>query len=200
MSPDQASNWHDLLVTAGAPGVALSAATNAAVGQPPSWLVFGAVGWLTASGEMGLATAVLAWAFGYTAGSSMVFAALSRFGRGWLDRLLIRLGRDPAMFERADSWFRRYGGWAVLPARIVPGFGWMITVPAGLSGMRWLPFAAATLVGSGLFALALAVIAHALGDRFIEHMADFRQWWTPVAIGLALAIAVLCWFRRLWRR
>jgi len=45
------------------------------------------------------------------------------------------------MFDRVGRWFDRWGGWAVLVARPVPGVGWMISMPAGLARMRWIPLA-----------------------------------------------------------
>ena len=172
-------------------------ATNAVLGQPPSWLVLGVAAWLTLEGAMPLPVAVAAWAVGYTVGSSAVFAALRRYGRGGLDRVLARLGRDPAMFDRANRWFDRWGGWAVLVARVVPGVGWMITVPAALARMRWLPFAIGTLIGAGLFGLGMLLIARALGDRFLGEAEAFLGWWTPVALVVVIGGAVVWW---LWRR
>lgn len=196
MPPGEQSAWIEWLVAAGAPGIFLCGATNAAVGQPPAWLVFGVVGWLILGGGMPPVLAVTAWATGYTMGSSAVLLALDRYGRGWLDRLMVRMGRDPAMFERAERWFRRHGVWAVFLARVVPGFGWMITVPAGLSGMRVLPFAVATLLGSGIFAGVLTALAMLLGDQFLAHTEWFRVWGPPVAAVVLVAVGLVWWWRR----
>jgi membrane protein DedA with SNARE-associated domain len=181
--------------------VALFAATNGMVGQPPSWAVFALVGWATLQGRMTVAAAALGWGAGYTTGSSVMFALLARYGRGWLDRLLRRFGRDPDQtFARAERWFARHGVWSVFLARLLPGFGWMITVPAGLSGMRWLWFALATLAGSTIWALGLTLAARALGDAFLAQ-AEAVQRWTLVGAGV-VTVAVLCWIvvRRLRRR
>ena len=200
MSPDDPTTLSQWLEAAGPAGVALCALANAMVGQPPSWAVFGVVGWLSLQGSMSVPVAVGAWAVGYTAGSSVLFGLLGRYGRDWLDRLLVRAGRDPAMFDRADRWFRRRGVWAVLVARVVPGFGWMITVPAGLSGMRWWVFAPATLVGSAAFALGLTYAALALGDQYVQHMEAFGRFWYlivgVVAVGVAVVFGCRWWLGR----
>ncbi len=196
MPPEDPGIWRAWIEAGGVPGVVLCGATNAVLGQPPAWLVFGVVGWLTLEGAISVPVAAGAWAVGYTLGSSAVFAALARYGRGGLDRVLARLGRSPEMFDRANRWFGRWGGWAVLVARVVPGVGWMITVPAALSRMRWIPFALATLVGSGLFALGMTLLARILGDRFLREAEAFQRWWTPLAIGGVLLVAVVWWLVR----
>ncbi len=199
MPPEDPGSWSTWLQAMGPPGLALFAMTNAVVGQPPSWAVFGVVGWLTLKGSMSLPLAVGAWAVGYTAGSSVLFGALRRYGRGWLDRVLARLGRDPEMFDRAERWFRRWGAWAVLVARVVPGFGWMITVPAGLSGMRWWPFALATLLGSAAWALGMTVASRELGDQYEQHMAAVGQWWY-MALAVLGVVALGIWAIRRRKR
>jgi membrane protein DedA with SNARE-associated domain len=197
MPPEDPGIWRAWIEAAGAPGVLACGATNAVLGQPPAWLVFGVVGWLTVEGAISLPVAVGAWAVGYTIGSSAVFAALARYGREGLDRVLTRLGRSPEMFDRANRWFDRRGGWAVLVARVVPGVGWMITVPAALARMRWFPFVVATLVGSGLFALGMALLAQQLGERFAGEAEAFQRWWTPAAF-VGVLMGIVGWW--IWRR
>ncbi|MDP7113865.1 MAG: DedA family protein [Myxococcota bacterium] len=196
MTPDDPGIWRAWIEAAGAPGVVLCGATNAVLGQPPAWLVLGIVGWLTLEGAISLPVAVGCWAVGYTIGSSAVFAALARYGRGGLDRVLTRLGRSPAMFDRANRWFGRWGGWAVLVARVVPGVGWMITVPAALARMRWVPFALATLFGSALFGLGMILLARELGDRFTREAEAFQRGWPPLVIGGVVVVASAWWILR----
>lgn len=80
------------------------------------------------------------------------YEAAARFGKDRLERLVIRLGRRVALTRRdirvADAWFDRHGAKAVLLGRRVPTVRTLISVPAGLCGMRRGPFLAYTTIGT----------------------------------------------------
>ena len=53
----------------------------------------------------------------------------------WIQRHGHWLGTDAGEIARVDAWFDRYGVWAVVIGRLVPGIRTLISVPAGLSEM-----------------------------------------------------------------
>ncbi|RBY83061.1 TVP38/TMEM64 family protein [Geodermatophilus sp. TF02-6] len=102
------------------PRTALSLLLGAAAGFPAGLAVAVVAGWLGGVG-------------GFTVGRSLGRDAVVRLaGR--------RLGR-------ADRLFRDRGFLAVLTARLSPVPFWIVSYAAGLSSVRWLPHALATLVG-----------------------------------------------------
>src|SRR5690606_20217301 len=102
--------------------------------------------------------------------------ALVLYGLGWwlgFDRLAAWADRhghwvlvDRAELERAQRWFARHGGTAVLVARVVPGIRSLISIPAGVCGMPLPRFLALTSVGTSVWTLALGALGYWLGESF----------------------------------
>jgi membrane protein DedA with SNARE-associated domain len=70
--------------------------------------------------------------------------------------------------ERAQRWFDRHGGAAVLLCRLVPGVRSSISIPAGVGRMHPIAFLAYTAVGTALWAALLASLGYVLGESFRE--------------------------------
>lgn len=199
MDGEVANSWTTLLETLGPLAIFLCAAFNSIIGQPPTSVTYTFVGWATTEGTISIPMVIVSWAFGYTAGGLAWFQLLARKGRDWLDRILVRLGRDPNLFARADRWFERWGAWAVFLARLTPVVGWTITIPAGLSGMRWTTFTLATFVGSVIWATFWTFLARAAGEQLQDHIDSFQRYWQPLVAGivvLAVGYLLLRWVRR----
>ncbi len=203
MGEEIANSWTALLETLGPLAIFLCGATNSIIGQPPTGVTFTFVGWATTEGTMTIPVVIASWALGYTAGGLAWFQLLAVKGRDWLDRLVIRLGRSPAMFDRAERWFDRWGPWAVFLARLVPGVGWTITIPAGLSGMRWPAFTIATFVGSAIWATFWTFLARAAGEHLQDQIDTLMRYWEPILagiVGLVVGYVLIQWLRARARR
>lgn len=161
----------------------------------PSELVMPLAGFVAGQGRLSLLGVIVAGSAGSLAGASFWYVLARRYGKQRLQRLADRHGRwltvDAADIERADAWFDRHGGKAVLLGRLVPTVRTLISVPAGLSGMAPGRFLAFSAVGTVAWTAALALAGHALGDRF----EDVDAWLAPIAKLIVAAIA-LTW---LWR-
>jgi membrane protein DedA with SNARE-associated domain len=89
--------------------------------------------------------------------------------------------------DRAQQWFDRHGGMAVLFCRLVPGIRSLISIPAGIEGMPVVPFLLFTTIGAGLWTAILASAGYWLG-------ANFRQvegYLDPALYGVLAVIVVL---------
>lgn len=161
----------------------------------PSELVMPLAGFVAGQGRLSLLGVIVAGSAGSLAGASFWYVLARRYGKQRLQRLADRHGRwltvDAADIERADAWFDRHGGKAVLLGRLVPTVRTLISVPAGLSGMAPGRFLAFSAVGTVAWTAALALAGHALGERF----EDVDVWLAPIAKLIVAAIA-LTW---LWR-
>jgi shikimate dehydrogenase len=62
----------------------------------------------------------------------------------------------------AEKWFVRYSKVSVCIGRLVPGVRQFISIPAGLSRMKLLPFMLYTLIGSGAWNTVLAALGYFL--------------------------------------
>lgn len=75
---------------------------------------------------------------------------------------------DVSDVDRAEGWFARHGGKAVLIGRCVPVVRSLVSIPAGVERMLLWRFTLYTLVGSAVWNGALVLGGYALGSRFGE--------------------------------
>ncbi|AUT02359.1 alkaline phosphatase [Nostoc sp. CENA543] len=72
-------------------------------------------------------------------------------------------GKD---ITKAKQWFDNQGNQAVLIGRLVPGVRTLISVPAGMSNMRLLPFLFYTTIGSAAWVGLLTYSGYVLGSQY----------------------------------
>jgi membrane protein DedA with SNARE-associated domain len=98
----------------------------------------------------------LAGTLGYLVGALAGWWVGLRGGRPLLERhgRLFHLG--PERLERAERWFDRFGNVGVLVGRLTPLVRSFVSIPAGVFGMRLVPYSLLTLVGSAIWAFASA--------------------------------------------
>jgi membrane protein DedA with SNARE-associated domain len=135
----------------------------------PSEVIMPLVGLAAARGEIAMGGAVLAAVTGSTMGAIAWYALARSYGRERLIAFAGHRGRwiglSPRAVERATDIFARRGGLAVFVGRILPGARVFISVPAGLSRMRFLPFLGFTVAGFVVWYGFLGFVGFAFADR-----------------------------------
>ena len=102
---------------------------------------------------------------------------------------MLRYGRflrvDEERLDRADGWFRRYGDWVVLFARVVPVARSIVSIPAGTTKMPLVRFTVLTALGSCAWNALLIGAGVILGANWqrVEH-------WVGSYSNVALTVAV----------
>lgn len=141
----------------------------------------------------GLATyLVLAGAgtLGYLAGSIGGWAIGRRGGRTLVERHGRWVHLDARRMDRAERWFDRHGGRAVLLGRVTPLVRSFISVAAGVLEAPFAAYVLLTLVGGAAWCFALAGVGWALGSQWESVHHAFRFVEVAVVAGLAaLALA-----------
>ncbi len=178
----------------GAAGVAFLMFLENVFPPIPSEVVLPLAGAAAANGQVSLPAALVAATAGSVLGTLPYYLAARWMGLGWLKRAAARWGRlltlRPKDIDAADAWFDRHGRWAVLFGRLVPGVRTLISVPAGLTGMRMRLFLAATAIGTAVWSSVLIGIGYWMGQdsRIVEDVMG------PVGnVILAGALAVYLW-------
>ncbi|MDX6409789.1 MAG: hypothetical protein QOE13_2860 [Gaiellaceae bacterium] len=139
----------------------------------------------------------LAGTLGYVLGSIGGWA-IGRFGgRPLLERHGRWLHLDEGKLQRAERWFDRWDDLAVLIGRLTPVVRSFISIPAGVFRMRLGRYTLLTLIGSAVWAFALAGVGYGLGNSYERFHRDFRFVDYAVAVAV-LALAGYLIFR--WRR
>jgi len=168
------------------------------IAPTPPEIVLPFAGFLAAQGKLSLPYAILAGVLGctlsivpwYLVGKYVGERRLKVFARRNRKWLKLSFGE----IERAKYWFDRHGGKTVFFSRPIPSIRTLIALPAGLSGMRLLPFLLYILSGEALWQTALAYAGYLLGSRY-----EVVIWYTaPIAriSMVVLSIVFLIWIIR----
>lgn len=159
----------------------------------PSELIMPLGGFYVQQGKLALLPVVLAGLVG------TVIGALPWYGIGrlvneeriehWLTRHGRWIGISPQELHRSRTWFNRHGTALVFWGRLVPGIRTLISVPAGIEMMPFVPFLLWTTAGSLIWTLLLTLAGLLLGESYSK----VELWIEPVAklIKVLLLVAVL---------
>ena len=107
----------------------------------------------------------------------------------WLKRNGRWLGIGVDELGRSRRWFNRYGVALVFWGRLIPGIRTLISVPAGIELMPFVPFLIWTTAGSLIWTLLLTFAGFALGESY----SNVELWLGPLSkiIKFILIIALL---------
>lgn len=197
---DEIANWAaDVIESLGYIGVTLLIVLENIFPPIPSEAILPLAGFLAGQGRMWLPAVILAATLGAVVGALILYFAGGWFGDARLRWLIRRYGRWFAVTEndldKANEWFDRHGGKAVMICRMVPIVRSLVSIPAGLRRMNLLAFILYTAIGSGLWNSILILAGWWLGDNWEEvgHYVDYLEY--PVIIAI---VAGLAWF--IWKR
>ena len=145
---------------------------------------------------------VIAWLVligGVVAGATNLYWISRRWGRGLL---MGRTGRvlhlTPERLERAEAWFARYGVWALIFGRHIPGFRIPITVAAGTLEIRYPKFVASVAVSSAIW-VEVFLLAGARYGRAVERFLLRNGHSYAIAIPILIVVVATIWGVRRYR-
>lgn len=186
------------IATAGYAGVALLMAIESACIPLPSEIIMPFAGYLVSTGRLSLIGVAVAGAVGCNLGSALAYWVGARGGRAFITRYghWVLMSRED--LDRAERFFARFGGLAVLIGRVLPVVRTFVALPAGIAHMPLLRFHLYTFVGSLGWCYLLAWIGDQLGARWqsdprlgaILHRFDYAI--------VAVVVLAVAWF--VWRR
>ena len=139
----------------------------------------------------------LAGTLGYSVGAIGGWAIGRYGGRPLLERRgrWLHLGEDK--LQRAERWFDRWDDLAVLIGRLTPVVRSFVSIPAGVFRMPLGRYNALTLIGSAIWAFALAGAGYGLGKSYERFHHDFSY----VEYAIVAAVVVLAAYLMMrWRR
>ena len=142
------------------------------------------------SGISGYLAAALAGTIGYLAGALVGWLIGFYGGRPLLERRGGIVHLTPQRLARADQWFARRGDSAVLVGRVTPVVRSFISIPAGFLRMPLGRYLALSLVGSAVWAFALAGAGWGVGSGYRRFHSSFDLAAAAIVLVLVLAAAV----------
>jgi membrane protein DedA with SNARE-associated domain len=157
-------------------------------------------GYLTTTGAIAYPMAYVAVIGGAVLGSFCLYSLSKRFGHPFLFRFGRYIGLHPQRLEKAARAFRRWGPWAIIVGRHIPGMRIVLSAFAGVFQVKARVFVPCVLLSASIWATIFLEIGRLLGrnSRFLFRL--FPAHLFPLLL-LLLVAAGLLWlaFERGWR-
>lgn len=165
------------------------------VAPTPPEVVLPFAGFMAAQGKLSLPYVIVAGAMGCTLSTLPWYLAGRCLGESRL-KVLARKNRrwlklSTQDINKAKRWFDRHGGKALFFSRLIPSVRTLIAVPAGMSGMKLLPFLLYVIFGATLWHSLLASAGYVLGRHY-----ELVAWYTAPVVKIlvvALFVAFVVW-------
>lgn len=161
----------------------------------PSEVIMPLAGVVAARAELSLVGVIAAGTAGAMVGNIIWYWIAHALGLDRFRPLIERYGRwltiDWAEIERAHKLFDKHGGGLVFIGRMLPTVRSLISIPAGLLKMRFVPFVLWSTLGSAIWTGGLALAGWILGREFEKVETVLGP------LSLAVIVGVVGWY--LWR-
>lgn len=102
---------------------------------------------------------------------------------------ILRLTRND--IYKADTWFDRYGFWTVFFCRFIPLIRSLISIPAGMSNMKFWLFILLTTLGTLIWNTVLVHVGATVGENW-EKIVEVMDVYSNIAY--AVIAVVFIWF------
>lgn len=178
----------DVIESLGYWGLAFLVALENVFPPIPSEIILPWAGFLTGQGDMNYLLAVIAATIGSLVGAAIIYAVGYYLGERRVRWVIVNwgkwLGFKEEDVDKADDWFDRFGGIAVMTARVIPIIRSLISIPAGLRKMPMARFAVYTTIGSLTWNSVLIGAGWVLGDNWdeVEQYVGYLQWLVIIAV------------------
>ncbi|WP_223838688.1 DedA family protein [Nocardiopsis deserti] len=182
-----------LMTTLGEPGVGVALFIETFFPPMPSEAVLPGAGFLAYAGHMNVWLAILWATIGCLVGAWGFYAVGALLGR---DRTAWLVEKTPLLeiedFYKAERFFTRFGGLAVLLGRCVPLVRSFISVPAGIERMPLFKFSLYTVIGSAVWNTIWIGLGYVFGPAIEPVLA---QWSGVISNVVVVIIGLLVlWF------
>jgi membrane protein DedA with SNARE-associated domain len=143
-----------------------------------------------------LFAAWLGFVLAVTLGSTNLYLLSRRFGRRLIEHRLARfLHITPERVASAEHWFRRYGPWALIFGRHIPGFRVPLTVVAGLLELPYRIFAISVAISSAIWAGVFLALGAVFGSSIEKSIRSNLLLFGEVAVVIVVVAAVVAYVR-----
>lgn len=138
----------------------------------PSEVILTFSGFMTTYSDLTIPGVVAAATVGSVAGAVILYAIGFYLPVKRIEKLVDRWG-DTLRIKRKDihkanAWFEKYGYWTILICRMIPLVRSLISIPAGISKMKFWLFLLFTTIGTLIWNVILVLIGSFLGQSWQE--------------------------------
>ncbi|NUU62532.1 DedA family protein [Paenibacillus agri] len=168
----------------------------------PSEIILPFGGFMTTTSGLTLTGVILAATGGSLLGAVILYGVGRMLDVDRMERIVERWGKviriTKSDIRKADAWFDKYGYWTVLFCRMIPLVRSLISIPAGMSGMKFGVFMLFTAIGTLAWNVLLVLVGAALGESW-ESIAGYMDVYSNIVYVLiagGLMLLAFLYFRR----
>ncbi|MBD2867978.1 DedA family protein [Paenibacillus arenilitoris] len=168
----------------------------------PSEVILTFGGFMTINTSLTPVGVIVTATLGSVIGAIILYYVGKLLGVERLEKIIDRWGRVLRVkkedIRKADAWFEKYGYWAVFLCRMVPLIRSLISLPAGMSHMKFVPFLLFTTIGTLIWNSILVSVGAAVGDNWTE-IVEFMDVYSNIAyaiIAICVVIVLFLYIRR----
>ena len=122
------------------------------------------VGSLVGLGHLSLSIAILITIVGVLIGTLFTFTLGRKLGKPIINKYGIWIGLTPRRLMRVESWFNKYGSWAVTLGYFVPGMRHLVCYVSGMSGMNTRKYMCFATIGTCVSSIICIAIGYFIGS------------------------------------
>lgn len=160
----------------------------------PSEIILTFGGFMTTVSSLHVVMVIIVATLGSVVGAILLYKVASYFGKERLTHIVLKYGRvlrlKESDIERAESFFLKYGSWAVFLCRMIPLIRSLISIPAGMTKMKMSRFLILTTAGSLLWNTVLIGLGALLGESWGE-IVVFMDSFSTVIYSIIAVITLL---------
>lgn len=189
----------DIMEQFGYLGVFLMMALENVFPPIPSEVVLPFGGFLTTYTKLTVVGVITAATLGSVIGAMILYCIGLLIDVERMEKIVDRWGHILRIkkedIHKADAWFDKYGYWTVFFCRMVPLIRSLISIPAGMSNMKFGLFLLLTTVGTLIWNVILISVGVILGENW-EDILGFMEIYSSIAYALiaVIGIIVIYWY------
>ena len=143
-----------------------------------------------------LFAAWLGFMLAVTLGATNLYLLSRRYGRRLLEHRLARFfDLTPERMVSAEHWFRRWGPWALIFGRHIPGFRVPLTVAAGILELPYGIFALSVAVSSAIWAGVFLLLGALFGTSLVHSIRSTPLLYVGLVVAVVAVIAAVAFVR-----
>ncbi|EAD7912940.1 DedA family protein [Listeria monocytogenes] len=172
----------------------------------PSEIILTFGGFMTTVTSLNVVMVIIVATLGSVVGAILLYKVASYFGKERLTKIVLKYGRilrlKESDIERAESFFLKYGSWAVFLCRMIPLIRSLISIPAGMTKMKMSRFLILTTAGSLLWNTVLIGLGAVLGESWNEIVVFMDSFSTIIysVIAILVVVGLGCFFRARFKK
>lgn len=165
----------------------------------PSEVILTLGGFMTTTTSMTKVGVILAATAGSVIGATILYGIGLLLDVERLEKIVNKYGKFLRLtikdIHKADAWFDKYGVWAVFFGRLIPLVRSLISIPAGMSNMKFWLFLLFTTLGTLIWNTVLVSVGSAVGENW-EDIVGYMDIYSNIVYVLIVivGIAFLVWY------